>query len=173
MHFHHDNIVLIGMPGAGKTTIGALLASRTGRQWVDTDHLIEQAAQCPLQALVDCHGQQALLSLEEEVLLHLDLHGHVIATGGSAVYSAPAMQHLQTLGPIVFLEIGLAALEARIPDYSNRGLAKRPGQSFADLFAERQGLYQRYADIVVSAAEGGPEAVCDRLLEAIQKFKRD
>lgn len=161
------NIVLIGMPGAGKSTVGKRLAARTGRQFVDTDTLIETAIQGDLQGFVNREGYLALRATEEKVILAMHVQQHVIATGGSAVYSEAAMQQLQENGRIVFLHMPLAALEARIPDYSTRGLAKRPEQTFAELFAERQALYHRYAQITINADAGDAEAVCTAVIAAL------
>ncbi|MFW6284066.1 MAG: shikimate kinase [Desulfosalsimonas sp.] len=158
-----SNIVLIGMPGSGKSTVGVILAKKTARAFVDTDVLIQTAQQQTLQQIVDQRGHVALRAIEEALLLDLDVKNHVIATGGSAVYSDAAMAHLRSDGIIVFLDADLATLEKRVGDYSGRGIAKRPGQSFAGLYAERLGLYQKHADITVACAGMAQEAVCDQI----------
>ena len=132
-----SNLVLIGMPGSGKSTVGVILAKRAGRDFVDTDVLIQTARQRTLQDIVDTDGYLVLRKIEEEVLLDLTVRNHVIATGGSAVYSDRAMQHLKADGLVIFLDADLDTLAARVRDFSTRGLAKKPYQSFADLFAER------------------------------------
>lgn len=162
-----SNIVLIGMPGSGKSTVGPLLAAQTGRRFVDTDALIEERHARPLQDIVDSHGHTGLLDIESAVLLDLDVENHVVSTGGSAVYGEQAMAHLRTKGFIVFLDVSLATLEARIPDFSTRGLAKRPEQSFADLFAERNRLYHHYADITIECDPLTPAEVCARIVAAL------
>lgn len=154
------NIVLIGMPGAGKSTIGVLLAKRMAMDFVDTDVLIQTAQQRTLQAIVDADGQAALRKIEEAVLLNLTRQQCVIATGGSAVYSDEAMQHLKASGVVVFLDVDLATLEARVQDFSERGLAKDPDQTFAQLFAERLPLYKKYADITIRSVGQSPEDLC-------------
>lgn len=156
------------MPGAGKSTVGVILAKATARQFVDTDALIEQSQQVPLQEIVDKQGHVALRSIEEQVLLDLDVRNHVIATGGSAVYSAPAMAHLKRDGLTVFLDVTLATLEARIDNFSTRGLAKRPDQTFAELFAERNELYNRYADITIQCDGLTAEEVCRQIMDALK-----
>jgi len=116
-----SNIVLIGMPGSGKSTVGVILAKKTSRAFVDTDVLIQTSRQQTLQEIVDTQGCAALRAIEEELLLGLSVQNHVIATGGSAVYSDRAMAHLQSDGIIVFLDADLPTLEARVGDASARG----------------------------------------------------
>lgn len=159
-----SNIVLIGMPGSGKSTVGVVLAKKTARAFVDTDVLIQTAEKQTLQQIVDKKGHRALRAIEEAFLLDLDLQNHVIATGGSAVYSDAAMAHLQSDGIIVFLDADLATLEQRVGDFSARGIAKRPEQSFAQLYAERLGLYQKHADITVACAGIAQETVCEQIM---------
>lgn len=153
------NVVLIGMPGSGKSTVGVVLAKQTGRGFIDTDLVIQAMRGQTLQQIVDTEGYEALRQAEEDALLSLDVTNLVIATGGSAVYSYAGMAHLKTLGTVVFLEVDLPALEARVGDFSQRGIAMRPDQSFADLFEERVRLYRRFADLTVSAGDSTHEAV--------------
>ena len=164
-----SNIVLIGMPGAGKSTIGVLLAKQTALGFVDTDLLIQSAAGRSLQAIVDREGYLALRQLEEQVLLGLSVNKHVIATGGSAVYSERAMAHLKANGLVIYLDVDLATLSARIDNLGTRGLAKRPDQTLADLLHERAALYQRYADLTIPCSGLNHEQVCDRIIAAITK----
>jgi shikimate kinase len=163
-----SNFVLIGMPGAGKSTVGILLAKLTSRDFVDTDVLIQVSRGRSLQEIVDTEGHMALRRIEEDVLLGLRCRNHVIATGGSAVYSHTAMAHLKSHGIAVFLDTNLATLKARVRDFDTRGLAKRPDQSFADLFEERLVLYRRYADITVTSSRGSHEEVCARIMAALK-----
>lgn len=159
-----SNIVLIGMPGSGKSTVGVILAKKTMRDFVDTDILIQKAVSRPLQDIVDNDGYLALREIEEKVLLDLHVHNHVISTGGSAVYGDAAMKHLKTDGVAVFLDVTLDTLEARVPDFSTRGLAKRPDQSFAELFEERNMLYRKYADVSIKCDGLTVEEVCARIM---------
>ncbi len=161
------NIVLIGMPGAGKSTIGVLLAKRMAMDFVDTDVLIQTSQQRTLQTIVDADGQAALRKIEEDVLLSLTRQHCVIATGGSAVYSVRAMNYLKTNSVVVFLDVDLATLEARVKDFSERGLAKDPDQTFAQLFAERLPLYQKYADITIKSAGQNPEDLCAEIVSEL------
>ena len=159
-----SNLVLIGMPGAWKSTVGVILAKVTLRDFVDTDVLIQTSQGRTLQEIVDTDGYLALRKIEEDLLLGLSVRHQVIATGGSAVYSSPAMTHLKTDGLIIFLKLGLAKLEARVSDFSGRGLARRPGQSYAELFHERAALYTAHADITIECAGLTQEAVCARII---------
>jgi shikimate kinase len=160
-----SNLVLIGMPGSGKSTVGVILAKRTSRGFVDTDIVIQKIEERTLQDIVDTDGYAALRRIEESVLLDLRVQNHVIATGGSAVYSDRAMAHLKSDGCVIFLDLSLAMLESRIPDFSTRGLAKRPDQSLAELFDERFKLYAKYADITIRCAGLTQDDVCARIIE--------
>jgi shikimate kinase len=163
-----NNIILIGMPGAGKSTVGVLLAKRLGYDFVDTDVLIQIREGEILQDTLDAQGYLALRAIEEAVLLSLEVSSTVVATGGSAVYSDQAMQHLGAGGVIVYLEAALNALQRRIHDYPTRGIARRPDQDLAALFAERTRLYRRYAQITIDAALP-PEEVVDAIEAALGK----
>jgi shikimate kinase len=164
-----SSIVLIGMPGAGKSTIGVLLAKITCRSFVDTDVLIQTREGRPLQDIVDRDGHLALRAIEEQVIIGQVCAGCVVATGGSAVYSPAAMAHLKQQGTIVFLDTDLATLEARMRDVATRGLAKRKDQSFADLFDERVPLYRRYADVTVDCRGLTHEEVCGRIIDELRR----
>jgi shikimate kinase len=157
------NVVLIGMPGAGKSTVGVLLAKRLSLSFLDTDVLIQAREGRALQEIVDADGYLELRRVEERILLATDCSGHVIATGGSAVYSPAAMRHLKSAGVAVFLDAPLAELRRRLCDYETRGLAKRPDQTFEDLFADRLRLYRRYADVTVHCKHTTHEAVVESI----------
>lgn len=164
-----SNIVLIGMPGSGKSTVGIILAKMLARNYVDTDVLIQLAENRTLQDIVNHDGHMVLREIEERVLLGVACRDHVIATGGSAAYSEKAMAHLKEDGLCVFLHVDLATLKRRIRNYETRGLAKRPDQSFQDLFDERLGLYRRYADITIAASDLSQEAVCERIIDELEQ----
>lgn len=164
-----SNIVLIGMPGSGKSTVGVLLAKRLAFGFVDTDLLIQAAEGRTLQAIIDDDGYRVLRGIEQSELLALELEHHVIATGGSAVYSTEAMAHLRQNSTIVFLEVTLATVEQRIGDFSLRGISKRDDQSIAELFTERHELYSRSADVVIASDGLSHEQVCDQIIEALNR----
>jgi len=161
------NISLIGMPGSGKSTVGVILAKAAAMAFVDTDIRIQQREGATLQEIVDARGHLALRRIEEEVILSLDLRGHVIATGGSAVYSPSAMAHLRHLGAVVYLETGLPTLRARLGEAAGRGIAKRPDQSIGDLYRERTPLYASAAHLTVACEGLSQEAVAEAVLRGL------
>jgi shikimate kinase len=160
-----NNIILIGMPGAGKSTVGVLLAKRLGLDFVDTDLLIQRGEGRFLQQLILEHGVEGFLDLEAGYIRSLTIGHSVIATGGSVIYRPAAMQHLETLGAVLFLDIEEAALARRLADLDERGVVRLPGQTVATIYAERQPLYQRFAGIVIDATRRTPDqvvqAICD------------
>ena len=166
------NIVLIGMPGSGKSTVGVILAKLTSRNFIDTDVLIQTKQGRSLQNIVDRQGYLALRAIEERALLDLNCRDHVIATGGSAVYSQSAMAHLKSSGIVVFLNVSLDTLISRVHDFETRGLAKRPDQSMTDLFAERSSLYRQYADITIECLTFSHEEVCARIIDEMKRMNR-
>lgn len=161
------SVILIGMPGAGKSTIGVQLAKELAKDFVDTDLLIQTRENKTLQNIMDEGGSEGYLHLREvesDVILETHLTNHVIATGGSAVYSDAAMKHLHTYGPIVYLHADLTELRQRIRNYETRGIARREDQSFDDVFSERTALYRKYADITVDGNGVGQDQVLEELL---------
>ncbi len=156
------------MPGAGKSTVGIILAKQLSKDFIDTDVLIQVSEGRILQDIVDNDGYMALRAIEEKVLHGLTCSNCVIATGGSAVYSDRAIRHLKGHGIAVFLDADVATLNARVHDYEARGLAKRPEQTFAELFEERLVLYRKYADLTVNCIGLTQEEVCARVVQGIQ-----
>jgi shikimate kinase len=169
---NYTSIVLIGMPGAGKSTVGVMLAKLTCRSFIDTDVLIQSSQGRPLQDIVDREGHLALRAIEEQVILQFDCRNCVIATGGSAVYSPAAMAHLKQHGILVFLDADQPVLEARVRDLDTRGLAKRPDQSFSQLFEERVPLYAKYADVTITCGRLTHEEVCARIIGELKEGHR-
>lgn len=161
------SVILIGMPGAGKSTVGVLLAKRLAKAFIDTDILIQQTAGMTLQDYLDANGYLALRTLEEQVLMTEPMQQAVVSTGGSAVYSDAAMARLAEIGPRVFLDISLATMEQRIHNQASRGLASQPGVSLAAIYAERYPLYQQYADVSVVADQGSVDDVVECIVERV------
>jgi shikimate kinase len=144
------NLTLIGMPGAGKSTTGIILAKNLGLGFFDTDILIQINQQKRLQDILDSKGYLDLRKIEEREILKINIENNVISTGGSAVYSQKAMIHLQSISKMIFLKADFEVLEKRINDFATRGIAKAENQTFKELFKERQILYKKYADITIN-----------------------
>ena len=155
------------MPGAGKSTIGVLLAKELGLNFVDTDVVIQVQQHETLQAILEREGYLRLREIEESTILAQNVSESVVATGGSAVYGNDAMAYLKSAARIVFIDVPLEVLERRITNYGSRGIARAPGQSFDTLFAERKHLYQSYADVTVQGGELSPGELVDRIIELL------
>lgn len=138
------------MPGSGKSTLGRRLARQRNLKFIDTDLLLERHENMPIQAIVNRRGVNHLRKIEAQILSTLTLENHVVATGGSAVYSQIAMQHLGDIGARVYLQISLATLVTRVNNVTSRGLAKMKSHPLPRLYAERETLYRAYADIVAN-----------------------
>lgn len=164
MNPYHQSLILIGMPGAGKSTIGLILAKHLAKDFVDTDLLIQLEHRKTLQDILHEQGHIALRNHEEKILLQTHHHNHVIATGGSAVYSEKAMQHLRQLGPVIFLDVSLPELERRVQNAHTRGIARAQHQSFADVYEERRPLYLRYADITIDCNGKSQEQLVEEII---------
>lgn len=146
-----SNIVLIGMPGAGKSTLGVVLAKILNMQFIDADLLIQQQTDRTLQKIIDACGPEGFIQVENQVLASIEMENTVIATGGSAVYSDEAMKHLSENGDIVYLKITYDELKSRLGDLQERGVVLKGGMgmSLRELFDERKPLYEQYAEITV------------------------
>lgn len=161
-------ITLVGMPGAGKSTIGIALAQRLGWGLVDTDFLIESIYGVPLQRVTDAMDKEGFMDVEATVILALRVFRVVLATGGSVVYRDEAMRHLRTLGPVVHLRVSLELIEERIARKPDRGLAIAPGQTIRDIFEEREALYERYAQCHVETDTLTPAQCAEAVLRQLR-----
>ena len=161
-------ISLIGMAGAGKSTVGKVLARRLDWAFADGDHIIEAVYGVPLPTVTEAVDKETFLDIEAEVVGGLRLNRCVLAPGGSVVYREAAMRHLAALGPIVHLNAPLSVVEERIARNPNRGLAIAPGQSVADLFREREALYRRYATFSVDSAALDPAQCAASILARLR-----
>lgn len=146
MTLRKRNIVLIGMPGVGKSTVGVILAKRLNMNFIDTDIYIQQQTGHTLQALIADMGLNAFCNLEAQLVAELDVENHVIATGGSVVYGADAMQNLKSSGRVLWLDLPYPQLAERLGDLDARGVVVEPGQSLEHLYNYRRPFYAKYAD---------------------------
>jgi len=162
------NITLIGMPGAGKSTVGIIVAKYLSLDFIDTDVLIQVNCHKSLQHILDESDHLNLRRIEEEEILKLQVENHVIATGGSAVYSGKAMAHLLNISTVIFLKVEYEELEKRIHNFKTRGIAKASDQTFRQMFNERQILYNRYADITIECNHLDQEEVADIITGKMQ-----
>ena len=147
-----DNIILIGMPGSGKSTVGVLLAKALGFDFIDTDLTLQQREGALLQEILNERGTDAFLDLEQGAICSVTCDRSVISPGGSCVCRELSMTHLRSLGRVVYLDLPLDELEARLNDISTRGIAMEPGQTLKDLYDRRIPLYRRWADVTVDCA---------------------
>ncbi len=144
-----DNIVLVGMPGAGKSTVGVVLAKRLGRRFVDSDLVIQEKYGKLLHELIEENGVEGFWKIENDVNASLKVHKSVIATGGSVIYGREAMEHLRCIGRVVYLKLPFEEVTERLGDLNARGVTLLPGQTLLDLYEERVPLYEKYAHSIV------------------------
>lgn len=163
-----NNITLIGMPGAGKSTIGVVLAKVLGYQFLDSDLLIQKQEKRRLSEIIEEEGYIGFQEVENRVNASIEADKTVIATGGSVVYCEEAMEHLKSIGTVVYLKLSLNALSKRLGNLKGRGVLLREGQTLTDLYDERTPLYERYADIVIDEEGKDLEASMELLLETLK-----
>ena len=162
------NVVLIGMPGAGKSTIGVILAKVLGKDFIDADLVIQKKEGRLLREIIEQEGPDGFLAVEERVNAGICPDAAVIATGGSVVYGQRAMEHLGRIGAIVYLQLSYPAVESRLRDIRGRGVVLRDGQTLLDLYRERAVLYERYADVTVEEDGLGVEETLEKTLQALE-----
>lgn len=169
-----NNIILVGMPGSGKSTLGVVLARRLGYGFLDTDSFISQKEKSTLQGIIDRKGLDYFLGTENEIGSEIVCDRVVIATGGSMVLSDNAMKNLKSLGTVLYISVGLDELERRLGNYADRGIAMKDGESLADIFREREPLYLKYADAVVTYNVGDDlEATAQNAVKILDSVKAD
>ena len=149
-----NNLILVGMPSCGKSTLGRLLAKELNYDFIDTDEVIIRQNGCPLRDILDAHGVDGFVRVEEAAICSVQAENCVIATGGSAVYSEKAMAHLKAQGRVVYLRLTFEEMDRRLGDLHARGVAIAPGSTLHDLYDERTPLYEKYADITVNIING-------------------
>ena len=162
-----DNIILIGMPGSGKSTVGVVLAKALGLRFVDVDLLIQEREGALLQELIDRQGVERFLDLERDAILSLDCRGTVIAPGGSCVCREGSIAHMRRLGTVVYLQLPLEDVAGRIHNIASRGIALSPGQTLADVYQYRAPLYERCAHITVPAGGQSLTGTVDAVKKAL------
>lgn len=168
-----NNIILIGMPGAGKSTVGVILAKRLGFDFVDTDLVIQSCTGLRLQEIIDNQGLPRFRDIEEQTLINLDTHNSVIATGGSVIYCPKGMAALAGQGIIVYLQVPLTDLAHRLADMGQRGLVMHKGQTLAHLYQQRVPLYEKYAQLTQDCSGLNAEQVASELEAALRSPKTD
>lgn len=162
-----ENIVLIGMPGAGKSTVGVVLAKHLGCRFVDSDLVIQEKYGKLLHELIEEHGVEGFWKIENEVNASLALEGSVIATGGSVIYGKEAMEHLRLIGQVVYLKLPYEEVAERLGDLNARGVTLMPGQTLRDLYEERIPLYEKYAHVTIDCRG---KVLRDVVMEIARRF---
>ncbi|MCI5613883.1 MAG: shikimate kinase [Agathobacter sp.] len=166
-----NNIVLIGMPGVGKSTVGVILAKVLGYQFLDADLVIQEQEGKLLHEIIEEKGTDGFIRVENRVNASLDTDKTIIATGGSVVYGKEAMEHLKEIGQVVYLEVSFEELEKRLADIKGRGVVLRVGQTLKDLYLERTPLYEKYADVTVNEEGLGVEETVDVLVQKLKNMQ--
>jgi shikimate kinase len=162
-----SNLTLVGMPGAGKSTVGIILAKNLSFGFIDTDVFIQINQQKSLQQILDESNHLNLRAIEEHEIMKLNIKNHVIATGGSAAYSTNAMSHLLNISKVIFLEVSFEEIKRRIHNFKTRGIAKSKNQTFRELYDERQYLYKKYAEITIDCNRLDQEEIAMRISGSI------
>ena len=162
-----ENIVLIGMPGVGKSTVGVILAKELGYQFIDADLLIQKQEKRLLREIIAQEGVDGFIQIENQVNASIETDRTVIATGGSVVYGREAMEHRKKISTVVYLKLSYQALKKRLGNLKNRGVVLREGQTLRDLYEERVVLYEKYADIVIDEENKGIEETLQYILKEL------
>lgn len=163
-----DNIVLIGMPGVGKSTVGVILAKVLGYQFVDADLLIQQAEGRLLHEIIASEGVDGFIQVENRINASIAADHAVLATGGSVVYGTEAMNHLCEIGTVIYLQAPYSVLQKRLADIKGRGVVLREGQNLLKLYEERTPLYEKYADLEISEVGLDVEQTVEQIVQKLQ-----
>lgn len=163
-----DNLILIGMPASGKSTVGVILAKVIGYDFIDSDLLIQRKEGMRLADIIQKKGIDGFIQVENDVNASIEASRSVIATGGSAVYGEEAMMHLRELGAVIYLQVDFEVIQKRLRNIRQRGVALREGQTLQELYEERRVLYEKYADLIVREGSGEIEEVVARIIRTLQ-----
>jgi len=166
------NIILIGMPAVGKSTVGVILAKILGYKFIDTDLVIQETENRLLSEIILSEGIDGFIETENRIVSQIDARKSVIATGGSVVYGEKAMKHLTENGIAVYLELEYNELKKRLSNISNRGVVIRKEQNLSELFKERSSLYEKYADIVINENDCSIEETTAKIIDALNNDKK-
>lgn len=161
------NIVLIGMPGVGKSTVGVILAKELGYQFLDADLLIQKRENRLLKEIIEQEGVDGFIEIENQVNASIEADRTVVATGGSVVYGEEAMNHLKKIATVIYLRLSYEELEKRLGNLKNRGVVLREGQTLKDLYQERIKLYEKYADLIVDEENKGIEETLQAIVKVL------
>ena len=167
-----NNVTLIGMPGVGKSTIGVIAAKQLGYQFVDADLLIQQQEKRLLHEIISEEGVDGFLEIENRVNASIQTEGAVIATGGSVIYGKEAMEHLSSIGTVVYLKLPYPELKRRLRNLKDRGVVLKDGQTLQDLYDERTPLYEKYADIIVDETGLQIEETREQMEQMLREYWR-
>ena len=164
----HKNIILIGMPAVGKSTVGVVAAKRLGYEFIDTDLLIQKQEDKLLCEIIEEKGTEGFLEIENQVNRDVDVTHAVIAPGGSVVYCEEAMEHYKKIGTVVYLQASFETIDNRLKNAKNRGVVLKDGQTLKDLYDERVVLFEKYADITVSEDGLKQDETIEQVLEILE-----
>ena len=163
-----QNIILIGMPGCGKSTVGVVLAKAANLDFIDSDLVIQKQMGAKLSELLDAHGDEGFRAIENRINTELAADNSVIATGGSVIYGEDAMRHLKDIGTMVYLKLSYEAIEDRLGDLHARGVTIQPGWSLRDLYNERVPLYEKWADLTVDCEDMKLREVVQYIMDHVE-----
>lgn len=164
-----NNVILIGMPGSGKSTCGVIAAKVMLKNFFDTDLLLQGLEQSRLQDLIDSKGCDYFYMAEEKAILSLNIEATVIATGGSVIYSDKAMEHLKSLGKVIYLHLSFDTMMKRINNFTTRGIVVKNGETLLDMYNERLPLYEKYADEIINCDDNTVEETVEMIVNAVGK----
>lgn len=164
------NIVLIGMPGAGKSTVGVILAKVIGFNFIDSDLLIQEQEKCLLSEIISREGLDGFIRIENQVNCDIRTENTIIATGGSIIYCPEAMEHLKQIGIVVYIQLSYETIENRLGNIKQRGVALREGQTLHSLYEERCPFYEKYAQIIIEGDGLGMEELMEKIIEKVSRL---